>query len=104
MAPRNFVIISTLLSLLSNNGFAFISPIPRTGGRLVPQEVVIVPPPPATITTTSSSSSSSSSLRMAMDYNDPIVAEEFAKVQPMDFDEVEKELQSKGIPVPPTMK
>jgi hypothetical protein len=43
-------------------------------------------------------------LKMAMDYNDPIVAEEFANVQPMDFDDVEAELREKGIPVPPTMK
>lgn len=42
-------------------------------------------------------------LRMAMDYNDPMVAQEFAKIQPMDFEEVESELRSKGIPVPPTM-
>lgn len=39
----------------------------------------------------------------ALDYNDPIVAEEFAKVQPMDFDDVEEELLSKGIPVPAAM-
>merc|ERR1719261_1123827 len=42
-------------------------------------------------------------LRMAIDYNDPVVAEEFAKVQPMEFEEVEAELKEKGIPVPPTM-
>jgi hypothetical protein len=40
---------------------------------------------------------------MAIDYKDPIVAEEFALVQPMPIEEVEEELQSKGIPVPPTM-
>ena len=48
-------------------------------------------------------SSSSVQLSMAMDYNDPIVAEEFAKVQPMEFEDVAEELQEKGIPVPPTM-
>ena len=42
-------------------------------------------------------------LRMAIDYNDPVVAEEFAQVQPMDFEDVEKELSEKGIPVPPSM-
>lgn len=41
--------------------------------------------------------------RRALDYNDPIVAEEFAKVQPMDFEDVEEELMSKGIPVPAAM-
>lgn len=41
---------------------------------------------------------------MAIDYNDPVVAEEFAKVQPMDYDDVEAELKEKGIPVSPTMK
>jgi hypothetical protein len=43
------------------------------------------------------------SLRMAIDYNDPVVAEEFAKVQPMPFEEVEEELQGLGIPAPPSM-
>lgn len=43
------------------------------------------------------------SLRMAIDYNDPIVAEEFANVQPMAFEDVEEELQKSGIRVPPTM-
>jgi hypothetical protein len=43
-------------------------------------------------------------LRMAIDYNDPLVAEEFAQVQPMAFEDVETELSGKGIPVPPTMK
>ena len=47
---------------------------------------------------------SSSSLNMAIDYNDPVVAEEFANVQPMTFEDVETELRAKGIPVPPTMK
>lgn len=36
---------------------------------------------------------------MAIDYNDPVVAEEFAKVQPMSFEDVEAELLQKGIPV-----
>lgn len=40
---------------------------------------------------------------MAIDYNDPLVAEEFAAVQPMEFEDVEEELLAKGIPVPPTM-
>lgn len=47
--------------------------------------------------------SSSAPLRMAIDYNDPVVAEEFAKVQPMPFEDVEEELQQKGIPVPASM-
>jgi hypothetical protein len=45
----------------------------------------------------------STKLLMAIDYNDPLVAEEFAKVQPMPFDQVEEELKMKGIPVPATM-
>ena len=40
-----------------------------------------------------------STLYMAIDYNDPVVAAEFANVQPMDFDDVEVELRAKGIPV-----
>lgn len=42
-------------------------------------------------------------LRMAVDYNDPMVAEEFAKVQPMTYEEVEEELQLSGIRAGPTM-
>jgi len=39
------------------------------------------------------------SLNMAIDYNDPVVAQEFANVQPMPFEDVEAELLEKGIPV-----
>jgi hypothetical protein len=45
----------------------------------------------------------STRLSMAIDYNDPVVAEEFAKVQPMDFDDVEAELRAKGIPISATI-
>lgn len=45
----------------------------------------------------------SSGLGMAIDYNDPVVAEEFNNVQPLSFEEVEAELKEKGIPVKPTM-
>jgi hypothetical protein len=38
-----------------------------------------------------------SSLQMAIDYNDPVVAEEFAKVQPLSYEEVEEELQESGV-------
>ena len=40
---------------------------------------------------------------MAIDYNDPVVAEEFQKVQPLSWDEVEEELMESGIRAPPTM-
>jgi hypothetical protein len=43
------------------------------------------------------------SLLMAIDYNDPVVAEEFAKVQPMSFEEMEEELNEKGIRVSQAM-
>lgn len=39
----------------------------------------------------------------AIDYNDPVVAEEFAKVQPMELDAVEEELLLTGISAPATM-
>ena len=44
-----------------------------------------------------------SSLQMAIDYNDPVVAEEFAAVQGMTWEEVEEELNESGIPAPPSM-
>lgn len=46
----------------------------------------------------------SSRLRMAIDYNDPVVAEEFAQVQPMDYDDVVSELRDTGVVVSPSMK
>eukprot|EP00978_Attheya_sp_CCMP212_P029830 scaffold107392_cov45-Attheya_sp.AAC.1 len=42
-------------------------------------------------------------LAMALDYNDPVVAEQYAAVQPMSFEEVEEELMMSGIRAPPTM-
>jgi hypothetical protein len=46
---------------------------------------------------------SKTSLGMALDYKDPVVAEELALVQPMPIEEVEEELQSKGIRAPASM-
>eukprot|EP00527_Entomoneis_sp_CCMP2396_P004292 CAMPEP_0198141010 /NCGR_PEP_ID=MMETSP1443-20131203/4082_1 /TAXON_ID=186043 /ORGANISM="Entomoneis sp., Strain CCMP2396" /LENGTH=257 /DNA_ID=CAMNT_0043803607 /DNA_START=75 /DNA_END=848 /DNA_ORIENTATION=+ len=53
--------------------------------------------------TRSTPTRATTALPMAMDYNDPVVAAEFAKVQPMEYDDVVIELGEKGIPVPPTM-
>ena len=44
-----------------------------------------------------------SALKMAIDYNDPVVAEEFANVQTMSWEEVEEELNTSGVPAPPSM-
>jgi hypothetical protein len=41
---------------------------------------------------------------MAVDYKDPAVAEEFGRVQPMDYDDVVRELRTKGVVVAPSMK
>lgn len=46
---------------------------------------------------------STTSLSMALDYNDPVVAEEFAKVQPMTYEDVAEELQRSGVRPGPTM-
>src|SRR6056300_1702552 len=43
------------------------------------------------------SRSSKTALPMAIDYNNPVVAEEFANVQPMSYEEVEAELQESGV-------
>lgn len=45
----------------------------------------------------------STARKMAIDYNDPVVAQEFNNVQPMTFEEVEEELQEKGIRVSQAM-
>lgn len=42
-------------------------------------------------------------LDMAIDYNDPVVAEEFNSVQPLSYEEVEEELMASGVRAPPTM-
>jgi len=41
--------------------------------------------------------STSTALPMAIDYNDPVVAEEFNNVQPMSYEEVEEELSMSGV-------
>lgn len=43
-------------------------------------------------------------LSMGLDYNDPMVAEEFANVQTMTYEEVEDELKKSGIPYSQSMK
>jgi hypothetical protein len=53
--------------------------------------------------TRSPSSSNVVTLRMALDYNDPVVGQELAKVQPMSFEEVEAELAQQGIRVSQAM-
>lgn len=40
---------------------------------------------------------------MALDYNDPVVAQEFANVQPLTYEEVAEELQESGVRPSPTM-
>lgn len=47
--------------------------------------------------------STSTSLLMAIDYNDPVVAEEFNNIQPMTYEEVEEELAMSGIRGSPDM-
>lgn len=47
--------------------------------------------------------SSRTALPMALDYNDPVVAEEYAAVQPMSWDEVEEELMMSGVRGSPDM-
>jgi len=50
-----------------------------------------------------SPSRTSKSTLFAIDYNDPVVAEEFANVQPLSFEDVEDELRQQGIPVSQAM-
>lgn len=45
----------------------------------------------------------STALPMALDYNDPVVAEEFNAVQPLSFEEVEEELMMSGVRGSPDM-
>lgn len=46
---------------------------------------------------------SRTTLPMALDYNDPVVAEEYANVQPLSYDEVEEELMMSGVRGSPDM-
>lgn len=54
-------------------------------------------------TTSFVASASSTALPMALDYNDPIVAQEFAAVQPLSYEEVEEELMMSGVKGSPDM-
>eukprot|EP00529_Nitzschia_sp_RCC80_P027851 CAMPEP_0113452534 /NCGR_PEP_ID=MMETSP0014_2-20120614/6896_1 /TAXON_ID=2857 /ORGANISM="Nitzschia sp." /LENGTH=258 /DNA_ID=CAMNT_0000343909 /DNA_START=149 /DNA_END=926 /DNA_ORIENTATION=+ /assembly_acc=CAM_ASM_000159 len=54
-------------------------------------------------TSNNNNNNNNTALSMAIDYNDPVVAEEFNKVQPLSYDEVEEELMASGIRAPPTM-
>jgi hypothetical protein len=87
MTPtNNFIWFVTALLSAATNVSAFVPAIPNT--RTIQQHDV----------------GYQCRLRMAIDYNDPVVAAEFANVQPMDFDDVETELRAKGIPVAATMR
>lgn len=55
------------------------------------------------LATSRTTGSSPISLQMALDYNDPVVAEEFTKTQTMTLEECEEEITLMGIPVPKTM-
>jgi len=55
------------------------------------------------VSTLARQQSNSIALNMAIDYNDPVVAEEFGKVQTMSWEEIEEELNGSGIPAPPSM-
>ena len=80
--------VSILLPLMASSVSAFM-PMHRT---------------PLTISTNPSRvESSSATLRMAIDYNDPAVAEEFASVQTMEYDEVVVELLQQGVRAPADM-
>lgn len=49
------------------------------------------------------SATTTTALNMAIDYNDPVVAEEFQNVQLLSWEEVEEELNQSGIRAPQTM-
>ncbi|KAL7503416.1 hypothetical protein ACHAWX_000582 [Stephanocyclus meneghinianus] len=76
--------ISLLLPLIVSSSHAFLPGIQRTA-LTVASRVSPVP------------------LRMAIDYNDPAVAEEFASVQMMEYDDVVAELMQSGVRAPPDM-
>ena len=46
---------------------------------------------------------SSSKLQMAIDYNDPVVMEEFNAIQSMEYDDVVEELSQSGVRAPADM-
>ncbi|KAL7472609.1 hypothetical protein ACHAXS_012979 [Conticribra weissflogii] len=77
---------SLLLPLLATSASAFLS----APGRIQPSVAI----PRVSIT---------QPLQMALDYNDPAVAEEFAKVQGMEYDDVVAELAQSGVRAPVTM-
>merc|ERR1740117_1190197 len=62
-----------------------------------------VPSPSFIFTRTGLSSPSSTAIPMALDYNNPVVGEEFAAVQTLTYEEVEEELLESGVAGSPSM-
>jgi len=62
-----------------------------------------VPSPSSIFTRTGLSSPSSTAIPMALDYNNPVVGEEFAAVQTLTYEEVEEELLESGVAGSPSM-
>merc|ERR1719162_326447 len=62
-----------------------------------------VPSPSSIFTRTGLSSPTSTAIPMALDYNNPVVGEEFAAVQTLTYEEVEEELLESGVAGSPSM-
>merc|ERR1719162_788203 len=58
---------------------------------------------PTSVAFSTRASRNQSALNMAIDYNDPVVAEEFAAVQGLSWEEIEEELNESGIPAPQSL-
>ena len=76
--------ISLLLPLFASSASAFLT------ARGLNRPLSVAPRVPCT-------------LRMALDYNDPAVTEEFSKVQGMEYDDVVAELMQSGVRAPANM-
>lgn len=83
-------------ALLAVSASAFAPPQPSTSARIAGASSAFVPASRQSTTTTAT-------LRMTLDYNDPVVADEFAQVQTMEYDDVAEELLKSGVTAPPTM-
>ena len=78
--------LSLLIPLLASSASAFLAAPGTNRPALVASRVSIAQP-----------------LQMALDYNDPAVAAEFAQVQGLEYDDVVEELAKSGVRAPPTM-
>ena len=81
-----------ILPILASSASAFTAPVVVGNCRVSSSTTCSILP-----------KTSSSKLQMAIDYNDPVVMEEFNAIQSMEYDDVVEELSQSGVRAPADM-